>query len=828
MAADPKGAALACAMALGLLACREAGRPAAADREWPAAELRSGGGPVAAALGPGQVHRYRLPLQRGQFLRLVVDQQGIDAEVALEDPNGARVLEADRPISDRGPELVLAVAATKGVHTLVIHGSADSGAGRYEARVEVLRPASAVDRRRAVAYQLFTGAKDLEPEVAMERRTRALAIFRELGEVALEAEVLLRVARQHHIAGEYQHAVDRCREAVAAFERAGNHRWEGMARFNLGASLVPLGEVRAAADQYAISLSLARREGDRITEAKALHGLGQTFQNQGELQQALDHYRPALALLPQDDRLSRPSILHQLGVLYARYFHDERSGRLRLLQALDAWGPGQERDKAATLSQLGRLSFEQGRLDEARRYYEEALALSSGCRSAVVRARLALVEEGQRARPAADTRMAEALRIVQTETCPKSQPTVHLLAAELAEGRGDAVAALASYRRAEGLFADLGDRLGMSESQVGIARSERSLGNRQEALAASRRALDILEGVRPTVLSEDLRTSFFSGAREAFAFQIDLLLEQGDEEEAWATAEEARARVLRDLLIESGAGLRRNAVPVQADQERALQRELNVLETRRLGAGESRPEKLHSLRQDIDAKIAELESLRGEIRRQNPLYASLTRSEPISLARTRRELLDDDTVLLEYRLGESASTVWAVTGDALTAFRLPPRREIEPVAREAAGSLRSLEYNPQPLCELSRMLLAPVTAFLAHRRIVVVADGALEALPFAALPVPSASAACLDPPVLVDTHEIVSLPSAAALLTQRRLLAKRRPAAGWLAAVADPVYRSGQGFQRLPGSSKEAKAIAAFCPLTRSSSPPASTPPGKR
>src|SRR5215213_3180175 len=204
-------ARLACAAALLLAACRGPEPPAAGERDWPAGELRSGGRPVAAALGPGEVHRYRLTLKKGFLLRLVVDQQGIDAVVSLEDPGGAPVLKADRAINDRGLELVLAVAKTAGVHTLVIRASKDSGPGRYEARVEALRPASKADRRSAHAYRLFTGANDLEqmePEKAMERWTQALAIWRELGEVALESEVLERIARYHHYHGERQLAVD--------------------------------------------------------------------------------------------------------------------------------------------------------------------------------------------------------------------------------------------------------------------------------------------------------------------------------------------------------------------------------------------------------------------------------------------------------------------------------------------------------------------------------------------------------------------------------------------------------------------------------------------
>lgn len=801
-----------------LAACRGPEPPPAGERDWPSGELRSGGQPVAAALGPEEVHRYRLPLQKGFVLRLVVGQQGIDAAVLLEDPGGVPVLKADRAINDRGLELVLAVAETAGAYTLVIRGWKDSGPGRYEARVEVLRPASRADRRSAHAYWLFTGGKDLErlePEKAMERWTQALAIWRELGEVALEAEVLEHMARHHHGRGERQLAADQYRESAAGFERARAPRWEAIARNGLGASLLPLGEAPEAEKQYAVALSLARQVADPLTQADALHGLGQAFQNQGELQKALDRYTEALELWPQGHPM-RAHTLHQLGVLHARYLHGERRGRDLLLQARDAWGPEQLKWKARTLSQLGRLSQEKGRPVEARRFYEEALALqreSDPCASAVVLARLALVEEAQEARPVADARREEALRIVETGTCPRSAPTVHSLGADLEESRGNPAEAREGYRRSEEIFAGLGDRMGVAESLAGIARSERSLGNRRAALAASRRALEIVEGVRPTVLSENLRTSFFSGARGLFDFHIELLLQMGAEEEAWLTAERARVRALGDLLAEAGAGLRRDAAPGLAERERALQRQLNVLETRRLAAREANEEKLRVLREDIDDKVAELESLRGEIRRQSRRGGSLARPEPVSLAAARRELLDGDTVLLEYRLGETASTVWAVTRDTLAAFRLPPRSEIEPAARKAAKRLQSLEgrrRNPQALCDLGHLLFAPVEPFLRHRRVVVVADGALEALPFAALPLPSGGEDCRKASLLVDEHETVSLPSLATLLTQRRALTGRQPAPGWLAVVADPAY--GPSRPRLPASAEEAKALVEGLP----------------
>jgi CHAT domain-containing protein len=814
MTVHRRALALTGAAALAL-ACRGPHPAANASRPWPSGELRSGGAPISAALRPGEVHRYRLPLQKGQWLRLVVDQQGIDVAVAFEDPTGARVLEADRLIEDRGPELVLAVTRTDGPHTLVIRGPSEGSPGRYAARVEELRPATAADRRSAEAYRILTGAKDLKPAAAMERCQRALTAWQDPGDVALQAEALLCIARQQIALGDYQQAAGSYGEAVSGFARSGDHRQEAIARNELGSCLLPLGEAQEAADQNARALAEARREGDRLLAAKSFHSLGQAFQDQGELQTALDREQQALALWPKGDRHLRPYTLHNLGVLYAHAFHDQRRGEALLLQAKNAWLPEDQAWKARTLRQLGRVAYEEGRLEEAHRYFADALKLrrdTDPCGSAVLLAASAVVGQEMGQRPKADEQLTAALQTVGTKSCLRSQPAVHLLAGSLAERRGEPAKAHTQYQQSQALFASQGDRLGVAESLEGLARSSRALGDLPAALAASERALEIFEGVRPKVLGEDLRTSFFSGSRDAFDFHVDLLLEMGRKEEAWAAAERARARTLGDLLAESGAGLRRSVDPVLAAREQDLQRRLNALESQRQAVSDARATKLR-LRQSLGEVLAELESTRGEIRRRSPRYASLIRPEPVSLPEVRRELLDDDTVLLEYRLGETAGTVWAVTAKELITARLPPRRDVEGLAQEAASWTRAVDRtgeNPPALCELSRMLLAPVQSQLGHRRLVVVADGALATLSFAALPDPADLASCPAAPPLVESHEIAYLPSATTLLTQRSLLARRQPAPGWMAVVADPVYAP--PVSRLRGSAEEAKAVVAGLP----------------
>jgi CHAT domain-containing protein len=91
----------------------------------------------------------------------------------------------------------------------------------------------------------------------------------------------------------------------------------------------------------------------------------------------------------------------------------------------------------------------------------------------------------------------------------------------------------------------------------------------------------------------------------------------------------------------------------------------------------------------------------------------------------------------------------------------------------------------QEASRLSEMLLGPVAKRMAGKRILVVADGALQYLPFAALPVPGGRG---EPVPMVVEHEIVSLPSASVLAVLRRETKGRKPPGKAVAVLADPVF----------------------------------------
>ena len=131
------------------------------------------------------------------------------------------------------------------------------------------------------------------------------------------------------------------------------------------------------------------------------------------------------------------------------------------------------------------------------------------------------------------------------------------------------------------------------------------------------------------------------------------------------------------------------------------------------------------------------------------------------------------------------------------------------------------------------MILAPASQELGNKRLLIVGNGILQSIPFAALPVPKAPNYPHPQPLIVK-HEIITLPSASSLAALRQNVKGRNLAPKKLAVLADPVYeveeegdnllrnlsRKAQeacrSLQNLPYTRTEAENILALVPENES------------
>ena len=195
----------------------------------------------------------------------------------------------------------------------------------------------------------------------------------------------------------------------------------------------------------------------------------------------------------------------------------------------------------------------------------------------------------------------------------------------------------------------------------------------------------------------------------------------GFDRQAFGVSERARARTLLDLIAESRSNIREGVDPALLSREQTLRAQLSL---RRDDSDER-----------VEGLLIQFRELQNEMRARNPRYASLVEPPIAELATIQRELLDRDTALVEYALGEERSYVWIVDATSLTSHELPPRARIEALARRAHAALSRAQAPDLRvrLQELSDAIVTPIAARIAGKRLAIVTEGTLQYIPFAAL-----------------------------------------------------------------------------------------------
>src|SRR5262249_5133565 len=253
-------------------------------------------------------------------------------------------------------------------------------------------------------------------------------------------------------------------------------------------------------------------------------------------------------------------------------------------------------------------------------------------------------------------------------------------------------------------------------------------------------ALSFLEKQRLESAEEDKPLAPF--VRECYEGYVHLLMGKQvvavnqAEALAFEASERARARSLLGLLAFASTEYLQDTDPELLIRERRLRSKINDATAQTLGA--ARGTQLQYPRgEEINMAALELEEAQHDIRVQSPSWAKQTASETLNLAAVQAQL-DSDTVLIEYMLSESRSYLWILSQRVLRSVGLPSRAQIEGLAKEVHTCLIIRNRWSTAECErattqLRDLILAPAAEVLKYKRILIVADGALQFVPFASL-----------------------------------------------------------------------------------------------
>lgn len=698
-------------------------------------------------LGGGDCHAYRIALQANQFLHFVVDQRGIDVVLTIYSEDGTQLSKVDRPNGSHGPETISLIAPVDGFYLLNVH-SFDEVSARGQ-------------------YEL----KFVPPRIAQNSdKTR------------ITAERLISEGEELRNAKLTREAVTKFQQAADVWRSLGNSYEEALSLYGAGFSCLSFGDNQAAIDYLNRALEMFVQLKNTPGEAMVKTALGWPYLYLSDLETAFDSFSQAHEIHRAEKNVRGEGIsLYGLGWVYAlrgdgqkalQMFSDSLICRRKVMD---------RRGEAVTLTGIAKVQSHLGLHSEALNNLDLALSI-----------------------------LPESQRDAKADIL-SNLGWVHKALNENQKAMSFFNAALAIRR-------EIGDLTGEATTRYGLSIVYRNTGRFSEAELEIEQALRIVESLRAKGSNQQLRISYFASVQDYYEFYITLLIEldqlypsAGYAAKALHACERARARGLLDLLVETKIDLRQGVDIGLLERERTASQKLNALavQQRQLsnhntGATEATDKEIYRVRN-------ELETARAEIRRLNARYAALTQIQPLTAAEIQNQVLDKDTLLLQYVFAGNRSFLLAATSDEITSYELPAHAAIENLSRQFynAVTLRNrLDVRQSPerwraeiakadstadslARDLSRILLSPIKNKLTKQRLVLLTSGALQSIPFATLPIPSQSGAEVNPRLLIDDHELIVLPSVTALYVIRQEVKIRTPPQKTVIVLGDPVFDSG-------------------------------------
>jgi CHAT domain-containing protein len=587
--------------------------------------------------------------------------------------------------------------------------------------------------------------------------------------------------------GQPDKAIDEISTALTLYQATGDKAGEGLALIALGLFQSSKKNAGKALQLNREALKTFQTIGDRHSEALALVAIGQACEAGGDWEAALQNYENA-------------------------------SERFEKIGALDF--------AIAAVYKIGAVELANKHLEQALVYYDRALSLSRTGKKhrleALALEGIALVYDAQG----------------RTEDAIKQYRSVQQFYENTSDVRGQAVAlnnygdfllklgqkheALEAYQRALPLSRQLGDNSTLLTTLYNLSRAHLGLGHFETALAIIKDSINTIEQLRDNAGSPDLRALYFAVVKKHYDLWVAILMQfdrvepgKGYDVQALLVSDQSRARSLIDLLSRQPADSSADVSPEILEHERELRGLISAqaqyqMELRLSGKN---PDEVAEVSNEVAQLRAEYQEVEAQLWKQTPKLDSVRSYAPTSLKQVQDELRDPNTMLLEFALGDEHSYLWAVTANSFQSYELPPRRPIEEAARQVLSFMSARqapvetikgdyaafiqaadEAFPEKARELSQMLLGPISAELGHKKLLISTEGALQAVPFDALPAPGAASTgplnqdAFADSLLINTNEISFSPSISTLRAIRSEKKNTGSPDRTVAVIADPVF----------------------------------------
>jgi CHAT domain-containing protein len=620
---------------------------------------------------------------------------------------------------------------------------------------------------------------------------------------------------------DYPTALDVLNRALATGESLGNDEVIGAALANLAIVYRLLGDYDHAIATNERTLALARRSGDAGTEGRVLHNLALIYALQGHYRPALDLYQQSLAIKERLHEADLSTTINSIGTVYD--FEGNSEAALEWYQRAQkrAEEEGNQLGLAAIISNIGHVYRSTGRRDLALQMFHQVLAVYEkiGHRIGIAMAHYNIGSvrhlQGRLDEALAEFRQSLDVREAINDKPGMSETLTEIASVLADEERFDDAVAAAERAAALGREVGSADLEWRPKTVIGALNMRR--GRPEAAAAAYREAVDAIEGLREEVAGgSESRERFLDDKLDAYRGLTEALIAEARVPDALAVAEQARGRVLAEVL-ERGDATARPLTAEEREQQRRLEQDVVTRTAQWSAARRRRPavqEAVNTAAERLRAARAAADQFRDALDARYPVRRLARGASGDPLVAAQPLLTDDRTALVEYVVADRATYIFVLRRSAAGAgagLRVFTSR----VDRAALGerverlrhrlATRALDFHPDARALYDLLLLPARPALAGVSRLIVVPDNMLWLVPFSALE-PAPGKAVLDTMAVSEASSI-------AVLRAMHDRASAPAGAPTLVVAADPA----SDLPRLPEADRQARALAQLYGTSRTS-----------
>ncbi len=628
----------------------------------------------------------------------------------------------------------------------------------------------------AAAYSLFSrGMFQYYHDTmsnAIDTLEKATIASHNVNEPTFKSQVLQYLAYSYLRTGEFNRAEEMMNSALSECSAAENARCIALSYFGLAFVKYFGNEKQLALEFFRRSDAMFPKDFEWLERSRILNAMGQIHLDYGDLDLAEYYFLGSIPFYEKADySLGKLTTLTSLAEVYLLQPDLQKARDTLILTEQLARESGDELRIAVTKQGFGNLASLEGNFDSAIKDYKEASRIFD--------------EIG--------VKFSDLYNLIGLAYTNKH---------DYKSARDHFGSGLKLNRKSK-------DHIQLSENLYNLARLDLLENRSENALEKIRESIRLSEDLGSSVPHPSLKRALYSSSSRKYEFYISLLMSRRQDEDARIGALKAKessiARTMLENLSTQGVDFTADADPGLVRTEFELNTSLNATLNRLtdLLNSDGNPDEAKGVEHTILGLEIQLSEIRAQLKLASPIYSAIKNPEPFDVERFQADVLDEDSVLLQFSLGAEESYLWVVDKLDVTSYYLPARERIETRVDKLRSLLasrqfmkgESLEAYQKRLADaeseyetearnLSSELLGEAKDKLAGKKLIVVADGRLHYFPLGALPMPGSGG---DEPILL-TNEVVYSPSASALEVLRMERRFARKPTKDLLVFADPVF----------------------------------------